>query len=147
MLGFDSVVFILSFALGRRTARPGFPTITNFIMEYLNRIELKGLVGNAKFQTVNDKGMNRFSVATSEARKDKDGNAVIETTWFNVVAFETKQLKDLQKIEKGSKVHITGRVRSQKYIGSDGIEKTGFDILAASVEIMPESETLQYAMQ
>lgn len=49
-------------------------------MEQLNRIELKGNVGNVKVQTVGDNEVARFSVATNYVFKGKDGQPVIETT-------------------------------------------------------------------
>ena len=62
-------------------------TLNEKLMEQLNRIELRGNVGNIKLQTVGDKLAARFTVATNYAYKDKDGSAVIETTWHNINAW------------------------------------------------------------
>ena len=50
-------------------------------MEQINKIELRGNVGNVKLQTVGNNENIRFSVATNYAYKDKEGRPVIETTW------------------------------------------------------------------
>ena len=42
-------------------------------MEQINKIELRGNVGNVKLQTVGNNENIRFSVATNYAYKDKEG--------------------------------------------------------------------------
>ena len=58
-------------------------------MEHLNRIELRGVVGTVRPQVVNGTKMSRFSVATSRAYKDREGVAQIDTTWHNIVAWDS----------------------------------------------------------
>ena len=55
-------------------------------MEQINRIVLRGNVGNVKLQNVGNSEVIRFSLATNYAFKGKDGNPVIETTWHNITA-------------------------------------------------------------
>ena len=43
-------------------------------MEQINRIELRGNVGNVKLQNVGNSEVIRFSLATNYAFKGKDGN-------------------------------------------------------------------------
>ena len=110
-------------------------------MEQLNRIELRGNVGNNKVQLVGETQVARFSLATNYVFKGKDGNAVIETTWHSVVAWAGKGMPaDLNKIEKGCAVHVTGRLRQQKFTGQDGIERTVFEVLAKTVEIIDDQD-------
>ena len=68
-----------------------------------------------------------------QAYKDKDGAAVIETTWHSVVAFENKSIQDLDKIEKGSKLYVSGRVRTNRFTGSDGVERTVYEVVASRI--------------
>lgn len=88
----------------------------------------------------------RFSVATNVAYKDRDGGAVIETTWHNVSAWEGRGIKDLDQIQKGSKLYIQGRLRNQKYTGADGVERVSSEVLASRVVIIDDAEQLQYEM-
>ncbi len=87
-----------------------------------------------------------MSVATNYAYRDKDGNAVIETTWHNVVAWEGKEIIGLESIEKGSKVEVLGRLRSQRYTGEDGVERTTYEVLARSLKVLDENEVLSMEM-
>lgn len=114
------------------------------IMEHLNRIELRGAVGNVRTSTYNDKIMARFSVATNYAYKDGEGNAVIETTWHNVVAFEGRDIQNLEMIHKGSKVYVVGRLKIQKFTGTDGIEKTYVDVMAQEIKVLDDKVQLSY---
>ena len=57
-------------------------------MEFLNKIELRGICGNSSLQKVGDTRVCRFSVVTELAFKGNDGTNIIESTWFNTVAFE-----------------------------------------------------------
>lgn len=104
-------------------------------MEQLNKIEIRGNVGNVLIKTVGGRRVASISVATNYAYKGRNGEPVIETTWHNVTAWEgNKGIPDLDTIEKGFPVYVTGRVRTQKYMGSDGTEKYIMDIVANLIE-------------
>ena len=115
-------------------------------MEQLNRIELRGAVGSVRLQTFSEARVARFTVATNYAYKDKNGEAVIETSWHNVVAKEGRNLRDIDKICKGSKVYVQGRLRYQKYTGSDGVERLATDIVANRLVILDDESQIQYEM-
>ena len=103
-------------------------------MEQLNRIELRGAVGSVRLQTFSEARVARFTLATNYAYKDKNGEAVIETSWHNVVA------------SKGSKVYVQGRLRYQKYTGSDGVERLATDIVASRLVILDDESQIHYEM-
>ena len=112
-------------------------------MEQLNRIELRGNVGNARVQTVGDNEVVHFSLATNYAYKGKDGTPVIETTWHSVVAWSGKGMPEFRKINKGSCVYVTGRLRSQKYTLSDGTERQAYEVIASRLSILETDEAPQ----
>lgn len=113
-------------------------------MEHLNKIELRGVVGTVRPMVVNGSKMARFSVATSRAYKDREGVAQIDTTWHNIVAWDSDRTKDLEKVESGSKVYVVGRLHTQKYVGADGVEKTFYEVVASKVNVIETDEPLQY---
>ena len=115
-------------------------------MENLNRVELRGVVGNVKVQTVSDNRVYRFTFATARAYKDKNGTAVIETTWHQVVAWENDNMPDLSQIEKGSKLYVSGRIRNQKYLNSEDVEKQVVEVVANRVVFVESQEPLAYEM-
>ena len=104
-------------------------------MEHLNRIEIRGNVGNVNIINVGNTRVAHFSVATNFAYKDRNGEPVIETTWHNVTAWEgNKGIPSLEIIAKGFPLYVTGRLRIQKYIAGDGTDKTSYDIIANTIE-------------
>ena len=102
-------------------------------MEQLNRIELRGNVGNVRFSDVGDSRVARFSLATNFIYKGREGDAVIETTWHNIVAWSGKGMPDLSKIEKGIPLYVCGRLRSAKFTGNDGTEKQIYEVVASRI--------------
>jgi len=113
-------------------------------MEQINKIELRGNVGNVRLQNVGGKQVVRFSLATNYSYKAKNGDGVIETTWLNISAWEGKGMPDFSKIEKGSTVHVTGRIRSSKYTNSQGEERQSYEVSASQLSIEDDQAKPQY---
>lgn len=115
-------------------------------MEQLNKIEIRGNVGGVRVQPVGNSMVAHFTVATNYAYKGKDGTPVIETTWHNVSAWQGKGIENLADIQKGAKVQVAGRMRTQKYTGEDAMEHTVYEIVAKNVTLITGAENLQYEM-
>lgn len=115
-------------------------------MEQINKIELRGNVGNVKIQEFGGNEAIRFSLATNYAFKGKDGVPVIETTWHNVTAWSGKGMPDFHKILKGSLVQVSGRLRCQKFEGQDKIERQIYEVVANRLSIIETEESVQPAM-
>ena len=109
-------------------------------MEYINKVELKGRVGTARNNVVNGSHVANFSLITDIMYKTKDGTPVSEATWFNVAAWEGKDVQMLEKIEKGAIVHVWGRLRSSRFEGQDGTEKQVYELLATKLRVLKEDE-------
>ena len=45
---------------------------------------------------------------------------------------------------RGTKIYVVGRLRYQKYTGSDGVERLSTDIVASKVAVIDDPEPLQY---
>lgn len=108
-------------------------------MEYLNLIELRGVVGRAEITTLGDNRKCRFSVVTEYCYK-QNGEPVVELTWFNLGAWEGKNNPDLSLLQPGTWVHVLGRVHTYKYTGSDGTERSNWEVNATRVEILPKED-------
>ena len=110
-------------------------------MEFINRIELAGVVGRIQRQTVSSQTMANFSLVTEFGFKDKSSCCVIETTWHNVVAWEGEHIPSLDGIERGSHVRVIGRLRMRRYIDSSGESRTLYEVVASSVEVLSNENT------
>lgn len=103
-------------------------------MEFLNKVQLRGVVGRAEISTYGDKRLCSFSLVTEYLNKHQDGTAEVEVTWFNCRVWEnSNDLPDadhmLESIEKGAKLELTGRFRARRYTTESGEERTSYDIL------------------
>jgi single stranded DNA-binding protein len=110
-------------------------------MEYINRIELKGRVGTVRTNEVGGNRVTNFSLITDYLYKTREGNAVSESTWFNITAWEGKDIHDTDRIEKGAVVHVSGRIRSARYQGSDGSERQFYEVMANRLRVVDEDGT------
>lgn len=107
-------------------------------MEFLNKIELRGIVGQSSLNRVGDSQVCRFSLVTEYSSRDRGNNPIVDVTWFNVTAWEGKNMPELHLIHKGAIVQLTGRVRIFHYTMADGTERSGWEIIAQRMTILPE---------
>ena len=99
--------------------------------EQLNKVELVGIVGDCRTNTINNKAYARFSLASSRLDIDEEGNRVIEITWLQCSTFNVPE-----GLGKGSNVKVSGRLRNQKYVDEKGDVHYSTEIFAQSVEIL-----------
>ena len=113
-------------------------------MEYINKIELQGKVGTVRTNAVNGSKVINFSLVTDYLYKTREGNPMSEATWFNIVAWEGKEITDIENIAKGAVVNVHGRMRSNKFVGSDGAEKQLYEVLAHRVHVLNKAGDNQH---
>ena len=107
----------------------------------LNEVHVRGIVGNARAQKIGDTEMVRFSVAVDHAYTNRNGEKVIEVTWFNCVAFRSDKMPDFLTIVKGAGVEVKGRLRNYRYTDSSGAERTMMELLAREVTVLEEAKS------
>lgn len=108
-------------------------------MDHINRIELQGRVGFVRANEFNGSKVANFSLATDILYKTREGIAVSETTWHNIVAWENKDMPDVGSISKGMPVHVVGRLRTTRYTNADGVEKTFYEVMAQKLRILEDT--------
>ena len=94
--------------------------------------EVVGNVGQAPElkESKGGKQMCRFSVAST---KKIEGREPV-TSWVNVLCFDEQAAMVSEKVAKGDRVMVTGRLEVEKY-EKDGQERTSVTILADDVGI------------
>lgn len=108
------------------------------VKECINKVELSGFVGTARISPAGGRRVICFSLATKYFFKDRRGTVGSETTWHNVVAWEGSGMPDLDLIRKGAMVHLTGRLRTNRYTDAVGIEKTVVEVLASEINLIED---------
>lgn len=104
-------------------------------MEYINKVELQGRVGNVRTQKIAGKNVVNFSLVT-EVMADHDKHRVVETTWHYVVMWENHECENVTSVQKGDIVRVTGRLRQSRYTDSSGAERVFTEVLANRLEII-----------
>ena len=104
----------------------------------VNKVILVGNLGNDPEVKYTQGGMAicRISLATTSARKDRDGNQQERTEWHRVVFFGKLGEIAGEYLRKGSQVYVEGELRYDKYTGQDGVEKYTTDIVANEMQML-----------
>jgi len=106
-----------------------------------NQVQLIGNIGNAPVVQITESGkkLARFSVATNESKKNKEGEWETLTTWHQVVAWgPTADLVE-KKAGKGLEVAISGKLNQRNYTSKEGEKKLVTEIVARNLMIVSKN--------
>ena|SRR6266851_5693465 len=76
-----------------------------------------------------------FNVAVNQIRKGPDGERQENTEWFRIRA-ATRQNEYVQRLIKGTRVLVIGRLDIGHFQGRDGTMRTSFDVWAEEIQAM-----------
>lgn len=95
-----------------------------------NKVNLVGRLGAQPEVVTFDSGktLARFSLATNESYKNKEGEWVENTQWHNVTAWGKLAEKVVNNLEKGLEVMIEGKLVQNAYETKDGEKRYGVNI-------------------
>ena len=99
----------------------------------VNKVTLLGNVGKdpeiRSFQ--NGRKVANFTLATSEAWKDKaTGEKMSKTEWHNIAVQSENLVEIVQKfVKKGSKLLIEGKLETRKWTTKEGTERSTTEIV------------------
>lgn len=108
----------------------------------INRVTLIGnLGGDPEIRHLeNGTAVGRFSLATNENYKDKEGNWQKQTEWHNVVVWRELADRAEKQLKKGMLVFVEGKISYRKYTGQDSVERNVTDIVASNLRILEKLE-------
>jgi single-strand DNA-binding protein len=76
-----------------------------------------------------------FNVAVNQVRKGPDGERQENTEWFRIRA-SIRQNDYVQRLTKGTRVLVLGRLDIGHFQGRDGTMRTSFDVWADEIQAM-----------
>ena len=76
-----------------------------------------------------------FGGHAHRAFPNTEGSKIVEATWMAVAAFKSEKVC-IDSLTRGSLVHLTGRLRNNKYIDSAGCERVFTEVIADSLEVL-----------
>lgn len=101
--------------------------------DFINKIELCGIVGNSTISQMGAFNVARFSLLVESTYKCSE-HMVVESTWFNCTAWQGEKIKDVSILKRGNKIHLHGKVQMQYYEGNDGVRRPAFIVLCSDIE-------------
>ena len=107
-------------------------------MAGINKVILVGRLGrDPEVKTINSGAKYaRFTIATSETFKGKDGEKKEVTEWHNIVLWRALAEVVEKYVHKGDKLFIEGQIHTRTYEDRSGIRRTFTEIWAESLELL-----------
>ena len=107
-------------------------------MSGVNKVILIGRVGKDPEVRYldNNVAVAKFSLATSESYKDKNGNRVDKTEWHNIVMWRGLAEVAEKYVKKGQMVYIEGKLRTRNYQDKEGQQRYTTEIVADAMTML-----------
>lgn len=107
-------------------------------MAGVNKVILVGNLGRDPEIRNLDNGVKlaRFSLATTESYRDRDGNRVDKTEWHNIVLW--RGLADVAEkyLQKGNQVYIEGKLQTRQWQDQDGNTRYTTEIVGDNMTML-----------
>ncbi|TYA74948.1 single-stranded DNA-binding protein [Seonamhaeicola marinus] len=103
-----------------------------------NHVQLIGNVGKEPTIKTLDSGkkLARFSLATNENYKDKEGEKQTDTNWHTIVAWG-KTADIVEKfVKKGKEIALEGKLKTRSYTTDDGNERYVTEVEANEILLL-----------
>jgi single-strand DNA-binding protein len=113
----------------------------------VNKVLLIGNLGrDPEVRHLENGGMvARFSVATNENWRDKNGQWQKQTEWHDVTAWGPLAERVAQQLHKGSMVYIEGKITHRKWQDREGRDRYSTDIVAGVIRNLDRREGVRSA--
>lgn len=98
-------------------------------MNIIGRVTADAQVRNVS----ENKQVVNFSVATNESYRNKQGERVEQTTYFDCAYWLSAKVAKI--LTKGTLVELTGRVSARSWIGKDGEAHAGLNFNTAQIKL------------
>jgi single-strand DNA-binding protein len=82
----------------------------------------------------------KFSLATSETIRDRNGNKTEQTEWHNIVLWRGLAEVAEKFLKKGSTVYIEGKIRSRSWEDKEGTKKYITEIVGDNLTLLNKRE-------
>lgn len=107
-------------------------------MAGVNKVILVGHLGKDPEMRYAASGLAiaNFSLATSENRKDKEGNKETKTEWHRIVAFGKLAEICGEYLNKGKQIYIEGRIQTNKWEDKEGNTRYTTEIIASTMQML-----------
>jgi single-strand DNA-binding protein len=107
-----------------------------------NRVQLIGNLGaNPEIRDLSSgKKVARFSIATTDSYKDKEGNQVKETQWHNIIAWNKSAEFCEKYLEKGKRIAVDGKLTNRNWEDSEGQKHYVTEIVVNEIMMLDKKD-------
>ncbi len=104
----------------------------------LNKVLLIGHLGRDPEIRYTPSGLaiTTFSLATTEAYTNKDGNRETKTEWHRLVAFGRLAEICSEYLNKGSMVYVEGKLQTREWEDRDGNKRRTTEIVVSNMQML-----------
>jgi single-strand DNA-binding protein len=104
-------------------------------MRGLNRATLIGNLGKDPETTLLEGNISvaKFTLATSDTYKDKNGQPHTDTDWHTIIAWRGLAELATKYLKKGSLVCVEGKIKSRTYDDKEGVKRYVTEIQAEEI--------------
>lgn len=88
-----------------------------------------------------DMPVAKFSLATSETYKSKEGDKIETTEWHNIVAWRNNAKFAESYLDKGMLVYIEGRLQTRKWDAQDGSTRYSTEVVTDQIKILERKQS------
>ena len=112
-------------------------------MSNLNKVMLIGrLGGNPEVRHLESgAAVGKFSIATTESYKDKQGNWQDQTEWHDIVVWRALAERAEKQLKKGSLVYIEGKLTHRKWEDQNGNNRKTTEVVANLFRLLERRES------
>ena len=89
-----------------------------------------------KRYTQDGRPVTRFSVAATTRRRERDGEWADHTEWFSVTVFGRQAETLAERVTKGTRVYVEGRLESRQYESQNGGKGFSLDVVANEIIVL-----------
>ncbi|MFQ5446270.1 MAG: single-stranded DNA-binding protein [Saprospiraceae bacterium] len=83
----------------------------------------------------------KFSLATDESYKDKEGNQVQQTEWHNIVVWRTQAEVAEKYLKKGMLIYVEGKLTHREYTDKDNQKRYFTEVVANTFKMLERKDS------
>ena len=104
----------------------------------VNKVILVGNLGKDPelIKTPSGTSLCKFSIATTERFKNKQGEQQTKTEWHNIIVWGGLAETCGKWLHKGKQVYIEGKLQTSNYEDNDGNKRYRSEIVASSMQML-----------
>ncbi len=104
----------------------------------LNRVMFIGRLGKDPEirRLENGAAVAKFSLATDESYKDKEGNPVQQTEWHNIIAWRNQAELAEKYLKKGMLIYVEGKLTHREYTDKDNQKRYFTEVVANTFRML-----------